>query len=540
VNIGESDNPPFLGIFLVTLYTLQMKGAFYTVLIVWLAFCPFLASAAEDSEEPFFARVLEQARILAAQPYVPLDVQLPQPLAELDYDRYRNIRFQPAHSLWHGEGLFEVQFFHLGFLYSEPVLIYVVENSTVRPLPFDKEMFDYGKTGLKDSLPTDLSFAGFRIHYPLHRPDYADEVAVFLGASYFRMVGRTQTYGISARGLAIDTALPAGEEFPAFREFWLVRPTPGATSMTIYALLDSKSVTGAYRFSLTPDTETVMDVQATLFARAEVQRLGIAPLTSMFFAGENQARFIDDYRPEVHDSDGLLTHTGKGEWIWRPLSNPKKLHVSSLLDEAPRGFGLLQRDRNFDHYLDLEAHFERRPSFWVEPRGETWGKGAVYLVEIPVREEFHDNIVAFWVSNQPLKVGESRTFAYRLHASLAPTLNTEQLGYIERTRSSRDALPVPGTKEKPPSSLRRFMVEFAGGDLALLEAAQPVKAELSVSAGEVSDLSVQRLPDSKGWRVSFRLAPSGTDPIDMRLFLMLRDKRLTETWNYVWSPNEID
>jgi glucans biosynthesis protein len=517
-----------------------MKGTLYTALIIRLVFCPLLAPAAEDSEEPLFIHVIEQARTLAAQPYASVSVQLPQPLAELDYDRYRNLRFQPARSLWHRERLFEIQFFHLGFLYREPVPIHVVEDGIVRSLPFDKDMFDYGKAGLQDYFPTDLGFAGLRIHYPLHRPDYADEVAVFLGASYFRMVGRNQTYGISARGLAIDTALPTGEEFPAFREFWLVRPEPDATSMTIYALLNSQSVTGAYRFFLTPDTETIIDVEATLFARTEVQRLGIAPLTSMFFAGENQARFIDDYRPEVHDSDGLLTHTGKDEWIWRPLSNPKELHVSSLLDEAPRGFGLLQRDRNFDHYLDLEAHFERRPSFWVEPSGKSWGAGAVYLIEIPVREEFHDNIVAFWVSDQPLKVGESRTFAYRLRASVAPTLNREPLGYVERTRSGRDVVPGPGTKEKLPQSLRRFIVEFAGGDLAMLAAAQPVKAELSVSAGEVSDLTVQKLPESGGWRVSFRLAPSETNPVDMRLFLTLRDKRLTETWNYVWSPHEID
>ncbi len=360
--------------------------------------------------------MVEQARNLAAQPYAPLTSQLPQPLADLDYDIYRAIRFQPAQSLWHGERLFEIQFFHLGFLYREPVRIRVVEDGTVRTLHFNKAMFNYGKTSLKDQLPTDLGFAGFRIHYPLNRPDYKDEVTVFLGASYFRMVGRNQVYGISARGLAIDTALPEGEEFPAFREFWLVRPAPGATSMTVYALLDSESLTGAYRFHLIPDTETAMDVQTTLFARAEVKRLGIAPLTSMFFVGENQVRSVDDYRPEVHDSDGLFMHTGKDERIWRPLSNPKELRVSSLLDEAPRGFGLLQRDRNFAHYLDLESHFECRPSFWVEPRGGQWGKGAVHLIEIPMDEEIHDNIVAFWVSDQPLKAGESRTFILFLFA----------------------------------------------------------------------------------------------------------------------------
>jgi glucans biosynthesis protein len=398
-------------------------------------------------------------------------------------------------------------------------------------------MFDYGKTALKDELSTDLGFAGFRIHYPLNRPGYKDEVVVFLGASYFRMLGRKQVYGISARRLAIDTALPKGEEFPAFREFWLVQPAPDATSMTVYALLDSASVTGAYRFNLIPDTETVIDVNAILFARVEVQRLGIAPLTTMFLFGENQSRSFDDYRQEVHDSDGLLMHTGADEWIWRPLSNPKELRVTALLDENPQGFGLLQRDRDFAHYLDLEAHFERRPNLWIEPRGEKWGKGAVHLVEIPVGEEIHDNIVAFWVPDQPLKAGESRTFVYRLHASLAPSLNKDQLGYVERTQIGWGA--VPGTKEKPPRSLRRFIVDFTGGDLATLSAAQPVKAELSVSAGEVSDLTVQKLPGSSGRRTSFRLAPGGTGSVDMRLFLVLRDRRLTETWNYVWSPNEI-
>ena len=399
-------------------------------------------------------------------------------------------------------------------------------------------MFEYGQTDLKDQLPNALGFAGFRVHYPLHRPAYADEVAVFLGASYFRMVGRNQGYGISARGLAVNTALPEGEEFPAFREFWLVRPAPKATSLTIYALLDSQSVSGAYRFQLVPGTETVLEVEATLFARAAVKRLGIAPLTSMFFTGENQIRALDDYRPEVHDSDGLLMHTGKGEWIWRPLSNPRELRVSSFLDENPAGFGLLQRDRKFEHYLDLESHFERRPSYWVEPRGAPWGKGAVHLVEIPVREEIHDNIVAFWVSDQPLNVGESRTFAYRLRASLAAPLPREPLGSVARTRSGWGA--VSGMKDQPPHSLRRFVVDFTGGKLPVLSATQPVMADLSVSAGVVSDLVTQRLPDSAGWRASFLLDPDGTSASDLRLYLTSRGKRLTEIWNFVWSPNDIE
>jgi periplasmic glucans biosynthesis protein len=510
---------------------------FFTLLSIYLAVCPFPAVAAEDGETALFAQVVEQARSRATQAYVPLRFQLPQPLVDLNYDSYRAIRFQPAQSLWRGQGLFEIQFFHLGFLYHEPVLIHVVENGSVRSLSFAKELFEYGNTELKAQLPNELGFAGFRVHYQLHRPDYADEVAVFLGASYFRMVGRNQHYGISARGLAINTALPEGEEFPAFREFWLVQPAPDATSLTVYALLDSQSVTGAYRFQLTPGTETALEVQATLFARAEVKRLGIAPLTSMFFTGENQVRAPDDYRPEVHDSDGLLLHTGKGERIWRPLSNPHELRVSSFLDENPAGFGLLQRDRNFAHYLDLESHFERRPSFWVEPRGAPWGKGAVHLIEIPVHEEIHDNIVAFWVADQPLKAGESRTFAYRLLASLAPPLTTEPLGYVERTRSGWGA----GSRAKDtPRSLRRFIVDFTGGDLPTLAATQPVTAEISASAGVVSEPMAQRLPDAAGWRATFLLAPDGATTSDLRLFLTFREKRLTEIWNYVWSTNDND
>lgn len=515
-----------------------MKYLLWMTLLVWMLRFTSSPAAAQEGDDSFLAYVVDQARELAGRSYAPLAFQLPKSLAELDYDRYREIRFRPPRSVWRGAGMFEVQLFHLGFLYREPVGIHVVENGTICPIVFDPEMFDYGNTGLQEDLPNDLGFAGFRIHYPLNRPGYKDEVLVFLGASYFRLLGRGQVYGVSARGLAIDTALPKGEEFPAFRQFWLVRPAPAATSMTIYALLDSMSVTGAYRFHLTPDTETVMDVTATLFARTDVQRLGIAPLTSMFLFGENATRFFDDYRPEVHDSDGLLVHTGADEWIWRPLTNPTKLHVSALLDEHPQGFGLLQRDRHFAHYLDLEAHFERRPSLWVEPQGEPWGKGAVHLVEIPVREEIHDNIVAFWVPDQALKAGESRTFTYRLRASLTPSLNTGSLGYVHRTQVGWGA--VPGMREPPPRSLRRFIVDFSGGDLPKLAASQPVKAELSVSAGQVSDLVVQKLPGADGWRATFRLAPNGTEPVDMRLFLTLYNKRLTETWNYVWSPDEID
>src|SRR5690606_22798326 len=349
--------------------------------------------------------------------------------------------------------------------------------------------------------------------------------------------GRDQTYGLSARGLAIDTAMPKGEEFPRFREFWLVRPAPEATTLVIYALLDSPSLTGAYRFRLTPGRESLLDVDALLFARADVARLGLAPLTSMYLYGENQSRRFDDFRPEVHDSDGLLVHTGAGEWIWRPLSNPRGLRVTSLLDDGPRGFGLLQRDRAFEHYLDLESRFERRPSYWIEPRGDAWGKGAVHLVEIPSAEEIHDNIVAFWVPDEPLRAGATRRLSYRLHAPLDPLAEASRLGRVVRTRIGWAA--IPGAREKPPRSRRRFAVDFTGGELNSLARAQPLEVKLDVVNGSASDVDVQKLPGRRGWRVSFVLAPEGAQAVDMRLHLELRGQRLPEPWNCGGSPDEL-
>ncbi|MFW6346113.1 MAG: glucan biosynthesis protein, partial [Halomonas sp.] len=339
--------------------------------IALLLVMPLPVAAATDPGqlEALFATVADKAKALADRPHDPGTEALPEALRDLDYDTYRQIRFRPEAALWRDEGLFSVQLFHTGFLFESPVQLHTVEDGAVTPLDFDAARFRYDDAAA--ALPAqDLSgagHAGFRLHFPLNRAEYHDEFAVFLGASYFRLVGRGQGYGLSARGLAIDTALPRGEEFPAFREFWLVRPAPEATRMTVLALLDSPSLAGAYRFDIAPGRNIEVEVTARLFARRDVEQLGVAPLTSMFAHGDTTPRAVDDHRPAVHDSDGLLVHTGSGEWIWRPLSNPRSLRVSSLLDRDPAGFGLAQRTRDFDRYLDLEARYERRPSQWVEP-----------------------------------------------------------------------------------------------------------------------------------------------------------------------------
>ncbi|HET8790970.1 MAG TPA: glucan biosynthesis protein G [Modicisalibacter sp.] len=490
-----------------------------------------------------FEHVTEQARELAGKPYKAPQSPLPESVANLSYDDYRNIRFRQENALWRGDRLFEVQFFHPGFLYDQPIDIHVLKDGQVEELRFSTDMFRYGEDtaavhdALADIDPEKLGFAGFRLHYPLNTPDYKDEFVVFLGASYFRMVGRGQNYGLSARGLAVDTATPDGEEFPAFRAFWLVRPEPNATQMTLFALLDSPSVTGAYRFVVHAGNNVVMDVEARLFARSDVGKLGVAPLTSMFLHGENSVGFHDDFRPEVHDSDGLLMHTSGGQWIRRPLSNPPALSVTQLRDDMPRGFGLMQRDRDFESYLDVEADYHQRPSFWVKPVEGDWGKGGVELVEIPTESEIHDNIVSYWVPDAPFRAGESRRYVYRLSTHGEP-LHEDELGMVIRTRSGWGA--APGQTDPPArGALRQFAVGFKGGALAGLDPTQPVQASLTTSTGEITDVKVLKLPDGKTWRASFKLAPQDGQLADMQLRLTLRGETLTETWSYIWNPDAL-
>jgi glucans biosynthesis protein len=315
------------------------------------------ATAAVRKTQPFdFAWLKGYARALAAAPYQPPQHTLPKPLAGLDYDRYQAIRFRADRALWAREPVdFRAGFFHRGPMFKEPVRMYEVMDGQAQEIVYDPAMFDFSKSRINVSaLPKQDGFAGLRLHF---HTDWSADVAVFLGASYFRAVGEDfRQYGISARGLAIDTALDHGDEFPIFTAFWLERPAKESNGLTVYALLNSPQVAGAYRFDITPGATAVMDVDATLYPRKPIQRLGVAPLTSMFQCGENDRRVANDWRPEIHDSDGLSLWRGNGEWIWRPLVNPAGVRVNSYFDENPRGFGLLQRDRSFDHYQDDGAY----------------------------------------------------------------------------------------------------------------------------------------------------------------------------------------
>lgn len=474
-----------------------------------------------------FAAVVRRAAELARGSYEPDRPPLPDYLANLDYDKHRDIRFRPDQSLWRAEGLpFQVQFFHRGFLFEDRVKVNVIDAGQSTPLDFQHDFFDYGKNEVPEVMPPDLGFAGLRLMYPINRDDYFDEVGVFLGASYFRAVAQNLNYGITARGLAIDTGLASREEFPVFREFWIRKPAADATEIELYALMDSESVTGAYRFTIRPGSETVIDVKARLFFRRGVEKLGVAPLTSMYFHGESTDRFMDDFRPEVHDSDGLLVETAYGERIWRPLANPIGLRISNFVVESPRSFALLQRDREFGHYEDLEAHYHNRPSLVVEPQGD-WGKGMVELVEIPSNAERYDNIAAFWVPERQTAAGQEWEFAYRLRFAKDP-----EVGLLGG-RAVATRIGAGGT-DVLDSNLRKFVVDFAGENLAKLAPETPVEAVVSTTSGVLSPPVVQFNPETRGRRLFFELTPDGRKPADLRAFLRHGADVLSETWSFRW------
>jgi glucans biosynthesis protein len=470
------------------------------------------------------------ARRLAAQPWKQPADRLPPELRDLEYDALRDIRFKPEAALWRNEHLpFELQFMHMGRAVREPIAIHTIDPSGVHDVPFDPTNFDYGQNRFDPRRFQGLGYAGFRVHHALNGPAYKDEVLVFHGASYFRALGRHQIYGLSARGLAIDTAAASGEEFPRFSEFWIERPRRGAASLVIHALLDSRRATGAYRFVLTPGVDTTLQVTARLFLRDAIGKLGLAPLTSMYLFGENQPG-RDDYRPEVHDSDGLLMQSADGEWIWRPLVNPRRLLVTSFAFTSPKGFGLLQRDRAATSYEDPESLFERRPSAWVEPLGE-WGAGRVELVQIPTPDETNDNIVAYWVPAKSPAAGQPLELAYRLHWLMqgpAP----DNLAWVTQSRRGR------GYVKQADGDLQ-FVVDFDGPPLrALPPDATGLAAAVTVDPNaELHERNLYRNAETGAWRMTLRFHRlDASRPVELRARLERAGEPLSETWSYILPP----
>ena len=463
----------------------------------------------------------ELARALAGKPYEPPDQKLPDALKSLTYDQYRTIRFQPEHALWRGENRgFEAQFFHRGFFYKDKIDIYEVVDGKAHVIPYKREDFSFGE-GIGAWPDGNLGFAGFRLHAPLNKPDYYDEVCVFLGASYFRAVAKSEVYGLSARGLAIDTGEAKGEEFPLFKAFWLERPAPGVNSMVVHALLDSKSAAGSFRFTVRPGATTIFDVESALYPRVEVAHGGLAPLTSMFLFGPNARAEVEDFRPQVHDSDGLMMLNGRGENLWRPLCNPHSLQVSAFADTNPRSFGLVQRDKDYASYQDLESDYQKRPSLIVEPIGD-WGEGEVVLFEIPSKQEIHDNIAAFWRPKQPAEAKSEHIYTYRLH--WGPDLaKTDVLARFTRTGLSAQ-----------DNGVKLFVLELAGERLKTLDA-KAVKGVVTADKGDIRNIVAQPNPETGGWRLSFQVGIKDQTAIELRAYLAQNDEGVSEIWIYRWT-----
>lgn len=479
------------------------------------------AAPAEESARFDAGTVRTLARTLAANPYKAPDTALPGELDKLSYDDYRNIRFNAERAIWRGEGLpFEVQLLHRGFLFRDRVDLHLVADGKATRLRYDPAFFRF-EHGLKAPQGNaDLGFSGFRLHGPLNRPDYFDEIAVFQGASYFRAVAKGQVYGSSARGLAVRTGHPSGEEFPIFKAFWIETPRPGVPSVVLHGLLDSPSAAAALRFTLRPGETTVMTVEMALYPREDVAEAGLGPQTSMFLFDPGDRSGFDDFRPAVRDAQGLGIIDGRGEYLWRPLSNPSRLQISEFGGANVRGFGLMQRQRSFFDYQDLEARYERRPSLWVEPIGD-WGEGAVQLVEIPTDQEIHDNIVAFWRPKEPLRKGGEYNYTYRLHWTWDMPTPASLARFAD--------LRVGG------EAGRRLMVlDLVDGPLRDVKL-EDVEARVSASAGAISTVVLQPNPDISGARLSFVFEPKGVDLSELRAGLFAGGNPVSETWLYRWT-----
>lgn len=476
---------------------------------------------------PFgFEHVAERAAQLAAADHVPPNRELVGTFRDLGYDQYRGIRFNRAHDPWAEIEGFGLDLLPPGMLFEDAVAINLVNDGVVQPLPFDPLVFDYDPNGFPDGVDAQtiggMGWSGFRLRTFLNRPDVLDEFAVFQGASYFRAVARGTVYGQSARGLALGTGSAQGEEFPIFREFWIHRPDGRHASVRVHALLDSPSVAGAYEFVISPGERTVFATRAALFPRRDLTDVGIAPLTSMYWFGPADRAGIDDFRPAVHDTEGLQMTTGQGQALWRVLSSHRDLQLSAFLDADPLGFGLVQRTRDFDAYQDAEARYDLRPSCWVAPQG-LWGKGHVALVEIPVQNEFNDNIVAFWRPAETLAAGGRYDFAYDLSFGLEVPDGSP----VARVVNTMSGVSVNGR------GARTVMIDF---DLDPLGEEEPV-AEVTASAGRVEHPYVVRIPAEGVIRLAFEFYPEGEPLAELTAVLSGAEGVLSERWLHRWTEN---
>lgn len=511
--------------------TTQDKMYRVTIAFLLIVTLSFGVVAATRQEQPakaperyaFSADTVQQlARKLSQESRTVAHLDNSSPLRQLSYEQYRDIQPNPDAAVWRNDQVpMRVELLPAGFLFQTPVTVSIVESGIASDVKSTPDTFLLGSAVSKSLAGLSLPVSGFRMRTHLNSRSVWDEFLQFQGASFFRSVGRGTQYGLSARGLALKTASPTGEEFPEFTHFWIERPSANAAGIVIHALLESASTTGAYRFSVMPGTETIMDVTLTLYPRVTLDSVGIAPLTSMFFFDESNRSRIDDFRDEVHNSDGLQIVMDSGEQVWRPLANPTQLQVSSFTSTAPRAFGLVQRSRRISDFQDLDRRYDKRPSAWIEPTSK-WGAGAVELIEIPTDKETNDNIITLWRPKEAIPAGKPWTLSYRLRWTEQPR-SLAAIGRVTATRSG------PSFDNKR----RVFALDFEGTGRTTDE----LKVDVSASAGKISNVNLQPNPSTRGVRASFELAPGDASVIELRLRLLRGDRPATETWLYRWTAS---
>jgi glucans biosynthesis protein len=472
-----------------------------------------------------FSKLMAAAKDRASKPFVPETPRAADTLEAIDYDKHWQIKFKPDHTVQAAGGKAPLRFFHLGRYFKLPVGIYLVNGEKAQEVLYSPDYFDIPMDNPAAGLPGDIGFAGFRVMVPGEERDWL----AFLGAAYFRSSGALDQYGLSARAICIDVAMPTPEEFPRFTNFYFGPSKDGL--FTIYADLEGPRVSGAVRWDMSrggdaTGKQVVMDMAVRFYPRADIARLGVGTLTSMFWYDETNRQKAPDWRPEIHDSDGLAIWTGSGERLWRPLNNPPNVMTSTFVDNNVKGFGLCQRDRHFENYQDDGVFYEKRSTVWVEP-SSAWGEGAVQLVEIPTDDEIHDNIVAYWVPKKPATQGSEIGFDYRLTWGVDEP-HVPPVGRVYSTRLGFGG--VPG--QVRPVGTVKYVVDFDGGELAKYGQKDGVEAVVSSSAGTISGVYVLPVVGTTRWRAVFDFKPAGKDPVDMRLYLKAGDKTLTETWLY--------
>jgi periplasmic glucans biosynthesis protein len=489
---------------------------------------PGRAMAAIDApglkEGEVFSRdkLLEYAKNLAKAAYVAPDATLPSSLQSLNYEQYVSIRFRPDRAIWSTDkGNFVIEPLHRGFIYASPVDLFTIEDGRVLVVPYEPGMFDFGAIAPPPA-DSKLGFSGFRLKSPIDVPDRMDDFAIFQGASYFRAIAKNQVYGAVARGLAVNTGEATGEEFPFFRAFWIERPQENASTLVVHALLDSEAATGAFRITLKPGEDTTIDVESTIYPRLKIDHVGIAPLNSMYLFGSNDHKGADDVRVAVHESSGLQMLSGGGEWIWRPLQNPETLQISAFVDKTPKGFGLLQRNRDPAAFEDMQHHYEAQPSVWIAPSAD-WGEGSVQLVEIPSDAEIHDNIIAYWRPKNPLEAGQEYAFAYRINWCWSPP-DQPSMAVVRDTR-----IGAFGSKR------HMFVVDFQGDLFANADNLKGVVPSITVAPGKTTDVSLTLDTQRRIGRLTFVLDPDAETYSEMRAVLTKDSKPVSETWLYRWT-----